>query len=163
MSKVKATQNKKRKRSNEFINEIDESVLNGEEEVKKDNKKDSAESKKARDFSGDLSNYLVLWKQSKLTSNPSLWKFNKVLQEWALLHCLDEEKIPSNVFKVLLPYISTVKGSSNARLVERLQGIVDRENESSKNNEDNTTPKASESELKRANRILKKLEMPESS
>jgi hypothetical protein len=61
---------------------------------------------KGRDFSGDLQEYLSGWEQ-KATAT---WKFNKVLQAWALSHAFDSDKIDDDLFLQLCPYLESVQG-----------------------------------------------------
>ena len=61
---------------------------------------------KGRDFSGDLEEYLNGWEQRSVNS----WKFNKVLQAWALNNAFEKDKIESKLFKLLCPYIESVQG-----------------------------------------------------
>lgn len=86
-----------------------------------------------RDFVSDLSDYLQAWDENRriVASNSSSsdqenkkWKFNKVLQEWALQHCLDKQRISSDLFKHLTPYLLTIQGKAKDRLIERLEEII---------------------------------------
>jgi len=77
---------------------------------------------KSRDFSSDLASYLQQWKGtqgSSPTPSSSGWKFNKVLQNWALAECLNGECIAKNLFHDLLPYLCSVQGGARDRLLER--------------------------------------------
>ena len=65
---------------------------------------------KGRDFSGDLQEYLAGWEQKATVS----WKFNKVLQAWALSNAFDENKIDADLFKQLCPYLESVQGESRS-------------------------------------------------
>jgi hypothetical protein len=42
------------------------------------------------------------------------WKFNKVLQAWALSNAFDENKIDADLFKQLCPYLESVQGESRS-------------------------------------------------
>jgi hypothetical protein len=117
----KVVSNKKRKRaSSEFIDEIEKSIKNSEEKAGI-----AGEPKSKRDFLSDLSSYLESWKNHIINPTSSTWKFNKILQEWALQHCLEEEKIPNKLFRLLLEYILTVKGASKSRLIDRMNDFID--------------------------------------
>ena len=80
-------------------------------------KKKSTEAE-PRNFSIDLSNYLRCWEMGVG------WKFNKVLQSWAIDSCLREEKIDSELFNLLIPYVESVQGSQRERLFEKCQSTV---------------------------------------
>ena len=89
------------------------------------------ENKRSRNFADDLREYLSQWKESRDTTSEnttvdrSAWKFNKVLQQWALDNCFQKKKIDAVLFKSLLPYILTIKGGSLIRLGEDAQDILD--------------------------------------
>lgn len=68
-----------------------------------------------RDFTSDLIDYLDLW----TTRSDGRWKFNKVLQAWALEHCLDVSKIDDETFEQLYPYIMSVVGGARDRVKEK--------------------------------------------
>lgn len=101
----------------------------------------SVETKKNRDFSSDLSEYLRTWR-----TNKTEWKFNKVLQVWALESCFTKDLIDKNLFHDLLPYIGTVMGFARTRLIERANEFI-----ASEVNESEST------EIKRALKILDKV------
>lgn len=85
---------------------------------------------KHRDFATDLNEYLEQWEEDKNSnSNEKKWKFNKVLQEWALQHCLQKQLVSSELFKRLTPYIATVQGKAKERLVTVLEEVMNREDE----------------------------------
>ena len=86
--------------------------------------KEAAPAKIPRSFSEDLTNYLNSWK-SKMNGEANDWKFNKVLQSWALDNCTDGKKMDNAVFKELLPYISTVQGSARERLSVMVNAILE--------------------------------------
>lgn len=81
--------------------------------------------KKRRTFAGDLKIYLELWKEKERGSG---WKFNKILQAWAVQNMLDEDKIDSALFKLLIPYVLTIKGGALTRLTESLLTIINSDN-----------------------------------
>lgn len=121
---------------------------------------------KRRDFLTDLIVYLEQWKLAKYPEEgqePYLnWKFNKNLQTWAILNCLDKEKIPSDTFKLLLPYLMSLQGNSRDRLVEDMQATINKtndeevnENETKDNNDAKGQP--SNSMIKRASKIVELL------
>jgi hypothetical protein len=96
---------------------------------------------KVRGFSADLAAYLTAWRTDKTT-----WKFNKVLQAWALESCFNKDLIDKNLFHDLLPYIGTVMGGAKERLIERAQSLIDSEVAESEN-----------TGVKRARKVLDKL------
>lgn len=65
---------------------------------------------KGRDFSGDLEEYLQGWEQKAVAT----WKFNKVLQAWALSNTFDESKIDTDLFDKLCPYLESVQGRKSS-------------------------------------------------
>jgi hypothetical protein len=68
------------------------------------------------DFGNELRDYLDKWSARQHGGDNEGWKFNKVVQTWALDHCFDKKKIDSKLFKSLLPYVLTVKGAALNRL-----------------------------------------------
>jgi len=96
---------------------------------------------KTRDFSLDLGEYLRTWRINKAE-----WKFNKVLQAWALESCFKKDLVDKNLFHDLLPYIGTVMGYARTRLMERASELIASEVEESES-----------MEIKRARKILDKL------
>lgn len=128
-----------------------------EDNVKADD--EESNKKKARNFTSDLRLYLELWKQhiEILSGNAggaqyTMWKFNKVLQAWALDHCLDKEKVPLDLFKVLLGYIATVKGGARERLRDQMVELVQKADERTARHEQ--LDDEEQAELKRAKKVL---------
>lgn len=76
---------------------------------------------KRRDFTSDLMSYISLWSDRE---NSGHWKFNKILQTWALDNCFDKQKISVIVFKALMPYLLSIKGSAVDRLLLRAEEII---------------------------------------
>jgi hypothetical protein len=132
-------------------------------ELKKKQQEESGETpiQKHRDFSTDLTEYLQSWEETQAASSSSSdksWKFNKVLQEWSLQHCLEKQMISSELFKKLTPYLLTVQGKAKERLTESLQKAAD-ENEVVNNSENNENEALFKSiAKKRAIRLLVLLE-----
>lgn len=144
----KVVSNKKRKRvSSEFVDEIDKSIKETDEKATA-----VADHQSKRDFLSDLSLYLESWKNHTVDHNSSTWKFNKILQEWALQHCLEEDRIPNKMFRLLMEYILTVKGASKTRLVDRIKEFIDSQENS---NEDS---KIDNTKILRAKKIIQKLQ-----
>jgi hypothetical protein len=104
--------------------------------------KAAAPAKKTRDFSADLQSYLTQWKNDKES-----WKFNKVLQTWALIECLDGERISKNLFHDLIPYLCSIQGGARDRLLERCETIVSAHDEQTE----------ATTEVKRSRKIIVKL------
>eukprot|EP01039_Chlorochromonas_danica_P000550 gene552-591_t len=75
-----------------------------------------------RDFAGDLKAYLDSWERKDQPG--SQWKFNKVLQAWALTNLTSTEKVPQTVFQQLLPYIRSVQGGARDRLKDHLKKVA---------------------------------------
>jgi hypothetical protein len=148
---------KKKKKQMKKLKKLNEANKAKSSHSDSEQKADATSSGKSRDFATDLSVYVDQWKESVGTNQPDLWKFNKVLQEWALQHCLTKTLVPADLFKKLLPYVATVKGSALTRLVERLKEIADQEVEDVEESSDD--PEQVEKliksiEVKRAKRIL---------
>ena len=102
------------------LNEIEESKPKKIKPKASERKKRALEKKRAmetgpRDFIADLNEYLAQWEEKEG------WKFNKVLQSWALDSCLGEEKVGAELFSRLLPYIESVRGGQRDRLLENCQ------------------------------------------
>jgi hypothetical protein len=105
-----------------------------------------------RDFKQDLSEYLDGWSKRDYQG----WKFNKILQTWALTNCFDKSKIDSTLFKRLCPYLLTVVGTARDRLVEDAQAVTT--SETAKENEDEENNSNSDAKsIKRAIKVLKLL------
>lgn len=80
--------------------------------------------KKTRDFSGDLEAYLNDWAAFQQDSGHP-WKFNKILQEWAIQNCVEKPKVAASLFKLLLPYLATVQGGARQRMEERMRNLIE--------------------------------------
>jgi hypothetical protein len=89
---------------------------------KRKKKKAGKKNDRTRDFSGDLETYLEEWEQRE--ADGAAWKFNKILQAWALDNCFYKKKVSSGLFKQLIPYLLTVQGGAMDRLVSRAAGLV---------------------------------------
>lgn len=71
-----------------------------------------------------MDNYIDDWVNSvNDQSASSTWKFNKVLQEWALKNWQFKESVPTSLFKKLLPYFDSIRGSGRDRLLEIAQRL----------------------------------------
>ena len=80
----------------------------------------------SEDFGNELRDYLAKWTARQLGGNDEGWKYNKVVQTWALDNCFDKKKIDSKLFKSLLPYIRTVKGAALNRLSVKFYFRIER-------------------------------------
>lgn len=67
-----------------------------------------------RDFAGDMSAYVKVWRNDR-----EAWKFSKVLQNWLLDNAFKSEKIDKQLFHDCLPYIGSIMGGARTRLLER--------------------------------------------
>lgn len=123
-----------------------------------------ASSGPSRDFQTDLSNYVTLWATNKVE-----WKFNKILQNYALEHCLDKDKIGKLVFRPLLPYIGSIQGGARDRLLARMETLIESIEDGGTGLDAGVEPEAdsklaaarTESILKRAIQIRKQLKSGE--
>eukprot|EP01038_Epipyxis_sp_PR26KG_P014991 gene14991-20166_t len=83
----------------------------------------------SRNFEDDLRNYLSEWNKKiasdKNNAVESSWKFNKVLQAWSLEHIFDKDKISSDLFKMLIPYVATIRGGALDRLILHMNNLID--------------------------------------
>lgn len=107
---------------------------------------------KTRDFSKDLNDYIREW-MARDTNDSGLeasWKFNKIIQTWAINNCFDKNKVDSDLFKLWLPYAKTIQGSARERLVELAKEALTVSSERESGIENNNT-----SSVKRAQRIMK--------
>ncbi|RYH18826.1 DUF2373 domain-containing protein [archaeon] len=77
---------------------------------------------KGRDFSSDLKDYLKAWKKRDISDSD--WKFNKVLQVWAIAHCLNDKRIDDILLKRLIPYLQSVQGGARDRMIQMLEDAV---------------------------------------
>ena len=71
-----------------------------------------------------LDSYLEHW-----ATDRESWKFNKVLQTFALEHVWDKEKIDKSLFRKLLPYLGSIQGGARDRLLQRAQEVIDGDNQ----------------------------------
>ena len=149
-TKEKAKRPKKKKKASKG------GSSNKEEQVKEveDNPNDDTPLRGAkRDFSTDLLNYLSQWSHKEEVAGA--WKFNKILQNWALEQCFDEISINADLFTRLLPYLASIQGSALDRLLKRAETIIENAtNDESTGNDPNTA--VSETALKRALKLRTK-------
>lgn len=114
-----------------------------------------------RDFTGDLMAYLNSWEKKDQAG--SQWKFNKVLQAWALTNLTSTEKVPPKLFQKLLPYIRTVQGGARDRLKDHLKQVAanngdDNEEEQEEEEEEEGSQTAQQREAQRLKRKLQALQ-----
>lgn len=75
-----------------------------------------------RDFKGDLAAYLEQWRNRSAGSD---WKFNKILQSWAIQNAMNKKLVDKDLFKALCPYLATIVGVQRQRFVEAIEGVID--------------------------------------
>ena len=68
-----------------------------------------------------LMGYISAWNYREVAGG---WKFNKVLQTWAIENIFDAEKIDIALYEALVPYIITIKGASVDRLLAKAEEII---------------------------------------
>ena len=83
---------------------------------------DSVQTITKRDFSAALTEYLVLWKDR---DNGSGWKFNKVLQSWAVTHILSKKHVDKDLFKLACPYMAKMVGVQRERFLESVEKVIE--------------------------------------
>jgi hypothetical protein len=99
-----------------------------------------------------LKEYLSEWKiRQQDESHP--WKFNKVLQEWAIQNCTDPSKLHNKVFKKLLPYLVTIQGSARTRLESIVSAARENNNESNNSSAQGDDMKVEDNAFQRALKI----------
>ena len=86
-----------------------------------------------RDFSTDLMGYISSWNYRETSGQ---WKFNKILQTWALDNCYDKKRIDATLFKSLIPYLLSIKGNAVDRLIVRAEEIITQSCENDEEDED---------------------------
>jgi hypothetical protein len=86
---------------------------------------DEEDNSKGRRFAADLRVYLDMWENR----DTCMWKFNKTLQSWAVLHCLNIDRIDNDLFDKLCPYIQTIQGGTLDRLREACSRVVDNDDD----------------------------------
>jgi hypothetical protein len=101
MNKIKPNEKKSFKvKDNKELKDVKSSTDNSEDEVANEVVAEVAPKvvvvEKRRDFGTDLIGYISSWNYRE--SAP--WKFNKILQTWALDNCYDKKKIDTSLFKV---------------------------------------------------------------
>ena len=84
----------------------------------------SSKDSSSRSYSDELSDYLAAWESRGEPGHQ--WKFSKVIQSWALDNCFQHEKIDTDLFKSLIPYIVTVQGIARDRLFAAANEIIDK-------------------------------------
>ena len=75
-----------------------------------------------RDFQQDLTAYLDAWTNR---NDGSEWKFNKVLQSWAVQHALDESVVDKGLFKRLIPYLASMAGQQRQRFLDSIDSAIE--------------------------------------
>ena len=80
-----------------------------------------APSRSDRNYVQELLEYVEAWERRDQGSG---WKFNKVLQNWAIDNVFDRKIVKKDALKPLLRYLKTVQGSARQRIVERAKDII---------------------------------------
>ena len=122
----------------ETCDEVDENVRDAGNDQ---NKGDSPFRNK---YAVKLMGYISSWNYREVAGG---WKFNKVLQTWALDNIFDVEKIDAALYGALLPYVITIKGASVDRLLAKAEEIITTSTEDvgDKEADDEVTDRAIES------------------
>lgn len=90
---------------------------------KKQEKKEVAEIKRSdRNYSTELLEYIEAWKQRESGSG---WKFNKVLQNWAIDNVFDKALVKKVELKPVLSYMATIQGAARERLLVKAKEIIE--------------------------------------
>jgi hypothetical protein len=80
--------------------------------------------KENRDFTTDLDNYLTNWQNGESSG----WKFNKIIQTWAINNVLDTAKFGEELFQKFIPYAKSIQGASKDRLLTFANTEISEEN-----------------------------------
>ena len=72
-------------------------------------------------YASKLMGYISSWNYREVAGG---WKFNKVLQTWAIDNIFDVEKIDIVLFDALVPYVISIKGASVDRLLANAEEII---------------------------------------
>jgi hypothetical protein len=99
----------------ETFDDIDESVPAAS------NNQNKGGSSNRNKYASKLMGYISSWNYREVAGG---WKFNKVLQTWALDNIFDIEKMDIELFDALVPYVVTVKGASVDRLLASAEEII---------------------------------------
>lgn len=94
-----------------------------------------------RNYEQELMEYVQSWERREEGSG---WKFNKVLQNWAIDNVFDRSLIKKDSLKPTLRYLKSVEGSARQRIIDKAKDII-------ANSEEDLSPKAAI----RATRVLK--------
>ncbi|KAK1164999.1 hypothetical protein AOXY_G15452 [Acipenser oxyrinchus oxyrinchus] len=63
--------------------------------------------------------YLTCW-----SKNRNDWRFKKTRQTWLLQHMFDSEKVPDELFDVLLEYLDGLKGGARKTTVKAAESVI---------------------------------------
>lgn len=173
MKKLKALRNRRKKLAKRSKKTQERLALkrnaerNGQEEDDEDAEanaldSDDEDKKRAkRPFEQDLEIYLDNWEAHM--EGTGTWKFNKVLQTWAINNCLDKAEISTDLFKKLIPYLCTVQGGAKERLKEKIMEVAADEPIPSGSNDEEIllVEAAKKSSWKRACKLLVNLQESE--
>ena len=133
---VKAAESKKQsfekqnkralRRSNDDPATLDESFRETSDENNESvpaalNNPNKAGSTNRNKYASKLMAYISSWNYREVAGG---WKFNKVLQTWAIDNIFDIEKVDIVLFDALVPYVITMKGASVDRLFANAEEII---------------------------------------
>lgn len=112
-------QQKRNAKAEDAVESIDDE--NVDDEVVEVKPKSEPIMQPRRDFSTDLLSYISSWNYRETSGQ---WKFNKILQTWALDNCFEKQRVDAVLFKALIPYLLSIKGSAVDRLLARAEEII---------------------------------------
>jgi len=94
--------------------------------------------------------YLLTWKHRSTGDN--VWRFNKNTQSWLVRHMYDVDKIPKNIFEIMILYLDDLKGASRERVHDdAVRRAVQYKNWEKKKNENKKEEKGEEDDKDKSN------------
>ncbi|XP_026477974.1 uncharacterized protein C7orf50 homolog [Ctenocephalides felis] len=104
--------------------------------------------------------YLDTWKNNKTN-----WKFQKVRQVWLTDNLFDSDKIPDNLWDVVIEYFSGSQGKVRSTIIEQSTKVVqemsdwtEQKEQAEKDGVEFNTPKPCKNKYKRARKMLQSLQ-----
>uniref|UniRef100_A0A6M2DJ64 WKF domain-containing protein n=1 Tax=Xenopsylla cheopis TaxID=163159 RepID=A0A6M2DJ64_XENCH len=104
--------------------------------------------------------YLDTWKNNKST-----WKFQKVRQVWLTDNLFNEDKIPDNLWDIVVEYFSKSQGKvrttiieQSTKIVQEMSDWIEQRDQAKQDNLEFETPKPCKLKYKRARHILQCLQ-----
>merc|ERR1712080_719324 len=128
------------------------------EKDKKRKKKSAASSEEPRIHETKALRYLTTWVEDRQN-----WKFEKCRQIWLLQNCYDPTKVPDKTFPSLLDYMDSVRGKMREMALGRAKEAMEKGRiqqemiDAGKTEEELKDHKISETEVKRATKIVETL------